>query len=82
MSSKSYGQSSYHQCRAAVATLFLITFITNYNSYMWPESGDFDSRVLNLIATGIQCYFIAEGNYGVELVANYGGEHHLRYCLC
>ncbi len=25
------------QCRAAVATLFLITFITNYNSYMWPS---------------------------------------------
>jgi multiple sugar transport system permease protein len=25
------------QCRAAISTLFLITFITNYNSYMWPK---------------------------------------------
>ena len=54
------------QCRAAVATLFLITFITNYNSYMWP-SLVITSQELNLIATGIRHYFIAEGNYGLNL---------------
>ncbi|USD34761.1 MULTISPECIES: carbohydrate ABC transporter permease [Vibrio] len=53
------------QCRAAVATLFLITFITNYNSYMWP-SLVITSQDLNLIATGIRHYFIAEGNYGLN----------------
>ncbi|WP_422136425.1 carbohydrate ABC transporter permease [Endozoicomonas sp. ALD040] len=53
------------QCRAAVATLFLITFITNYNSYMWP-SLVITSQELNLIATGIRQYFIAEGNYGLN----------------
>lgn len=53
------------QCRAAVATLFLITFITNYNSYMWP-SLVITSQELNLIATGIRHYFIAEGNYGLN----------------
>ncbi|MCW0469845.1 hypothetical protein OH492_15045 [Vibrio chagasii] len=50
------------QCRAAVATLFLITFITNYNSYMWP-SLVITTQDLNLIATGIRHYFIAEGNW-------------------
>ncbi|MDC5849717.1 carbohydrate ABC transporter permease [Vibrio europaeus] len=53
------------QCKAAVATLFLITFITNYNSYMWP-SLVITSQELNLIATGIRHYFIAEGNYGLN----------------
>ncbi|MGR5358593.1 carbohydrate ABC transporter permease [Vibrio chagasii] len=53
------------QCRAAVATLFLITFITNYNSYMWP-SLVITTQDLNLIATGIRHYFIAEGNYGLN----------------
>ena len=53
------------QCRAAVATLFLITFITNYNSYMWP-SLVITTQELNLIATGIRHYFIAEGNYGLN----------------
>ncbi|SHF97562.1 carbohydrate ABC transporter permease [Vibrio gazogenes] len=53
------------QCKAAVATLFLITFITNYNSYMWP-SLVITTPELNLIATGIRHYFIAEGNYGLN----------------
>ncbi|WP_116474139.1 carbohydrate ABC transporter permease [Zobellella maritima] len=53
------------QCRAALATLFLITFITNYNSYMWP-SLVITSQELNLIATGIRQFFIAEGNYGLN----------------
>ncbi|OXY80691.1 ABC transporter permease [Oceanimonas doudoroffii] len=53
------------QCRPALATLFLITFITNYNSYMWP-SLVITSQELNLIATGIRQYFIAEGNYGMN----------------
>ncbi|SON49659.1 carbohydrate ABC transporter permease [Vibrio tapetis] len=53
------------QCKAALATLFLITFITNYNSYMWP-SLVITSSDLNLIATGIRQYFIAEGNYGLN----------------
>ncbi|HDY7989930.1 TPA: carbohydrate ABC transporter permease [Vibrio vulnificus] len=53
------------QCKAAVATLFLITFITNYNSYMWP-SLVITTPKLNLIATGIRHYFIAEGNYGLN----------------
>ncbi|WP_208380112.1 carbohydrate ABC transporter permease [Psychromonas algarum] len=53
------------QCKAALATLFLITFITNYNSYMWP-SLLITSQDLNLIATGIRQFFIAEGNYGLN----------------
>ncbi|CAH0535491.1 L-arabinose transport system permease protein AraQ [Vibrio stylophorae] len=53
------------QCKAAIATLFLITFITNYNSYMWP-SLVITTQELNLIATGIRHYFIAEGNYGLN----------------
>lgn len=53
------------QCKAALATLFLITFITNYNSYMWP-SLLITSQELNLIATGIRQFFIAEGNYGLN----------------
>ncbi|CCN97781.1 carbohydrate ABC transporter permease [Vibrio nigripulchritudo] len=53
------------QCQSSVATLFLITFITNYNSYMWP-SLVITSHELNLIATGIRHYFIAEGNYGLN----------------
>ncbi|MGF1786750.1 carbohydrate ABC transporter permease [Photobacterium swingsii] len=53
------------QCKAALATLFLITFITNYNSYMWP-SLVITSQELNLIATGIRQFFIAEGNYGLN----------------
>jgi len=53
------------QCKSALATLFLITFITNYNSYMWP-SLLITSQDLNLIATGIRQFFIAEGNYGLN----------------
>lgn len=53
------------QCRSALATLFLITFITNYNSYMWP-SLVITTQELNLIATGIRQFFIAEGNYGLN----------------
>lgn len=53
------------QCKAAVATLFLITFITNYNSYMWP-SLVITTQELNLISTGIRQFFIAEGNYGLN----------------
>ena len=53
------------QCKAALSTLFLITFITNYNSYMWP-SLVITSQDLSLIATGIRQYFIAEGNYGLN----------------
>ncbi|WP_415721979.1 carbohydrate ABC transporter permease [Photobacterium ganghwense] len=53
------------QCKAALATLFLITFITNYNSYMWP-SLVITSQELHLIATGIRQFFIAEGNYGLN----------------
>lgn len=53
------------QCKAALATLFLITFIMNYNSYMWP-SLVITTQDRNLIATGIRQYFIAEGNYGLN----------------
>ncbi|PSW16692.1 ABC transporter permease [Photobacterium rosenbergii] len=53
------------QCKAALATLFLITFITNYNSYMWP-SLVITTQELHLIATGIRQFFIAEGNYGLN----------------
>lgn len=53
------------QCKAALATLFLITFITNYNSYMWP-SLVITSSERNLIAVGIRQFFIAEGNYGLN----------------
>ncbi|EAS45627.1 carbohydrate ABC transporter permease [Photobacterium profundum] len=53
------------QCRSALATLFLITFITNYNSYMWP-SLVITTQELNLIAIGIRQFFIAEGNYGLN----------------
>ena len=53
------------QCKAAIATLFLITFISNYNSYMWP-SLVITSQDLHLIATGIRQFFIAEGQYGLN----------------
>lgn len=53
------------QCKPALATLFLITFITNYNSYMWPSLVLTDAD-LSLIATGIRQYFIAQGHYGLN----------------
>ncbi|CAG9001422.1 MAG: L-arabinose transport system permease protein AraQ [Candidatus Celerinatantimonas neptuna] len=53
------------QCKSALMTLFLIIFITNYNSYMWP-SLVITSADKNLIATGIRQYFIAQGDYGLN----------------
>ncbi|MFM2483972.1 carbohydrate ABC transporter permease [Celerinatantimonas yamalensis] len=53
------------QCKSALTTLSLITFITNYNSYMWP-SLVINSADKNLIATGIRQFFIAQGNYGLN----------------
>ncbi|WP_067019019.1 carbohydrate ABC transporter permease [Marinomonas spartinae] len=53
------------QCKAALTTLGLITFITNYNSYMWP-SLVINTADKNLIATGIRQFFIAQGNYGLN----------------
>ncbi|QTF08692.1 carbohydrate ABC transporter permease [Brenneria izadpanahii] len=53
------------QCKAALATLFLITFITNYNSYMWPGLV-ITSQDLSLISAGVRQFFIADGNYGLN----------------
>lgn len=53
------------QCKAAIATLSLITFITEYNSYMWP-SLVITTQDRHLIAVGIRQFFIAQGNYGLN----------------
>ncbi|WP_409306594.1 carbohydrate ABC transporter permease [Pectobacterium sp. B1J-3] len=53
------------QCKSALATLFLITFITNYNNYMWP-SLVITSQDLNLIAAGVRQFFISDGHYGLN----------------
>lgn len=53
------------QCKASITTLSLITFITEYNSYLWPNLV-ITSQGRNLIATGIRQFFIAQGNYGLN----------------
>ncbi len=53
------------QCKAPLATLSLITFITQYNSYLWP-SLVITRQERQMIATGIRQFFIAEGNYGLN----------------
>ncbi|MEC5319903.1 carbohydrate ABC transporter permease [Brenneria populi subsp. brevivirga] len=62
---KILGRIVLPQCKAALATLFLITFITNYNGYMWPGLV-ITSQDLNLISAGVRQFFIAEGNYGLN----------------
>ncbi|MBI0439639.1 carbohydrate ABC transporter permease [Dickeya dianthicola] len=51
------------QIKPVLATLFLLIFITHYNSYMWP-SLVITSPSLNLISIGIRQYFISGGDYG------------------
>lgn len=53
------------QCKASITTLSLITFITEYNSYMWPNLV-ITTQQRALIATGIRQFFIAQGNYGLN----------------
>ncbi|MEA9392073.1 carbohydrate ABC transporter permease [Acerihabitans sp. TG2] len=53
------------QCKASITTLSLITFITEYNSYLWPNLV-ITTQQRALIATGIRQFFIAQGNYGLN----------------
>lgn len=53
------------QCKSAVFTLVLLTFISHYNNYLWP-SLVISSPDMSLISTGIRQFFIAEGQYGLN----------------
>lgn len=53
------------QCKSALITLGLLTFISHYNNYFWPNLV-ISSPERDLIATGIRRFFIAEGQYGLN----------------
>lgn len=46
-------------------TFGLISFVTNYNNYLWP-SLIIKNPELNLISMGLRQFFIQEGAYGTE----------------
>ncbi len=46
-------------------TFILISFVQNYNSYLWPTL-IMSSREKQLITTGLRQFFIQEGAYGMQ----------------
>ncbi|MCA1032027.1 carbohydrate ABC transporter permease [Bacillus timonensis] len=46
-------------------TFILISFVQNYNSYLWP-SLIMNSEEKQLITTGLRQFFIQEGAYGIQ----------------
>lgn len=51
--------------RSAVVTLSMLTFITQYNNYMWP-SILLKSQDKYLISQGLRQFFIQDGAYGMN----------------
>lgn len=50
---------------SAVFTLFVLSFIQQYNNYMWP-SIMLNSREKYLVSQGLRQFFIQEGAYGMN----------------
>lgn len=67
------GASHYHLLKdvifplnkSAFSTLFVLTFVQQYNSYMWPSIILY-SREKFLVAQGLRQFFIQEGAYGMN----------------
>ena len=51
--------------RPIFITFALISFVQNYNSYLWP-SLIMNSQEKQLITTGLRQFFIQEGAYGIQ----------------
>jgi multiple sugar transport system permease protein len=52
-------------CKSSFITLALISFVTNYNSYLWP-SLIIKSQKNYLITIGLRQFFIQDGAYGIK----------------
>ncbi|OAT81620.1 ABC transporter permease [Bacillus sp. MKU004] len=51
--------------KPTIITFILISFVQNYNSYLWPTL-IMNSEEKQLITTGLRQFFIQEGAYGIQ----------------
>jgi multiple sugar transport system permease protein len=51
--------------KSTIITFILISFVQNYNSYLWPTL-IMNSEEKQLITTGLRQFFIQEGAYGIQ----------------
>lgn len=52
-------------CKSSFVTLGLLSFISNYNNYMWPSLIVKDPKYY-LITVGLRQFFIQDGAYGIK----------------
>lgn len=55
----------YPLSRPTFLTFILISFVQNYNSYLWPTL-ILNSEEKQLVTTGLRQFFIQEGAYGIQ----------------